>query len=214
MGFIYRITSPSGKSYIGQTSRDISKRFKEHIKCPGSCILLENAIKKYGNNLNYEVLLEVNNEMLDYYETRFIDSYGTVEPYGYNIRTGGETSKHSELSCERMRKSKLGEKNHNFGKPRTNETKAAISLAKSGINHHFYGKPLSEDHKLKLSQSHKKTHAELPIYMVYVKERPEQYQSSGYAIVNHPSKKKKYFTSKNYSDNEKYELALEYLKAV
>ena len=32
MGFIYILTSPSGKSYIGQTNRPIEERFKEHQK--------------------------------------------------------------------------------------------------------------------------------------------------------------------------------------
>ena len=50
--------------------------------------------------------------------------------------------------------------------------------------------------------------------MVYVKERPAQYQTSGYAIVNHPKKPTKYFTSKKCSEKEKYELALAYLNAV
>jgi group I intron endonuclease len=214
MGFIYRITSPSGKTYIGQTIRDPEKRRKEHFKCPGSCILLENAIKKYGDKMEFEILLEVNDTQLDFYETRFIQQYGSMEPTGYNIRTGGSNGGHSELSCERMRVAKLGEKNHNFGKPRTDSAKLAISNAKSGENHHFFGKTLAEDHKIKLAISHRKSHSELPMYLVYVKERPEQYQSSGYAVVNHPTKKNKYFTSKIYSDQEKYEAALVYLKAV
>ncbi len=214
MGFIYRFFSPSGKTYIGQTMRDTEKRRKEHFKCPGSCILLENAIKKYGLKMEFEVLLEVNDIQLDYYETRFIQTYGSIEPYGYNIRTGGSVGHHSELSCERMRQAKLGEKNHNFGKPRTDSAKLAISLAKSGEKHHFYGKSFTEDHKLKLAESHRKSHNELPMYLVYVKERLAQYQSPGYAVVNHPTKPTKYFTSKKFSEKEKFELALEYLKAV
>jgi hypothetical protein len=50
MGIIYRIESPSGKSYIGQTKRCIEERWKEHTACRGSCILVENAIKKYGKD--------------------------------------------------------------------------------------------------------------------------------------------------------------------
>ena len=214
MGFIYHIASPSGKSYIGQTIRDTEKRRKEHFKCPGSCILLENAIKKYGDKITFEVLLEVNNEQLDFYEKQFIQQYNSIEPNGYNIRTGGAKGHHSDISCERMRQAKLGEKNYNFGKPRTDSAKLAISNAKSGEKHHFYGKSLTEKHKLKLAVSHRKSHSELPMYMVYVKERPEQYQGSGYAIVNHPSKSNKYFTSKKCSETEKYETALAYLKAV
>ena len=214
MGVIYQLTSPSGKSYIGQTMRPIEKRMKEHFKCPGCCIALENAIKKYGVHMEYEILIEVNDDLLDLYEARMIDVYNTMEPHGYNIRAGGMASKHSKISCERMRQAKLGIKNHNFGKPRTDEAKNAISAAKSGDKHHFYGKTFTEEHKQRLATSHRKSHSELPMYMVYVKERPAQWQSSGYAIVNHPTLKNKYFTSKKLTDFDKYEMALAYLLAV
>jgi group I intron endonuclease len=214
MGVIYKLTSPSGKSYIGQTKRSIETRIKEHFKCFGNCIALENAIKKYGDKMEYEILLETNDEQLNFYETRMIDVYNTMEPRGYNIRTGGHVSTHSELSCERMRQAKLGIKNHNFGKPRTDEAKQAISEAKSGEKHHFYGKTFTEEHKVKLAISHRKSHLELPMYMVYVKERPEQWQGSGYAIVNHPTLKNKYFTTKKLTDKEKYDMAIAYLQAV
>jgi len=214
MGVIYKVTSPSGKSYIGQTKRTIEKRMKEHFKCPSCCIALENAIKKYSDKMEYEILLEVNDEQLNFYEARMIEVYDTLEPRGYNIRSGGSVSVHSELSCERMRQAKLGEKNHNFGKPRSDDAKRAISAAKSGDKHHFYGKTFTEEHKLKVAIAHRKSHSELPMYMVYVKERPAFWQSSGYAIVNHPTLKNKYFTSKKLADNEKYDLALSYLQAV
>jgi group I intron endonuclease len=213
MGYIYCITSPSGKQYIGQTIRNYTKRFNEHCKSPKSCILLENAINKYGkDNMIFEVLIEVNNDLLNYYEQSFIELLSTLEPNGYNIRSGGSKSIHSMESRERMRQSKLGENNHNYGKPRNDSTKLAISNAKSGEKHHFYGKSLSLEHKLELSKAHKKTHTELPMYIVYVKERPHNYQSSGYAVVNHPILKNKHFTSKKLTDEEKFKLALEYIK--
>ena len=194
--------------------RPIEKRMKEHFKCPGCCVALENAIKKYGDQMEYEILLEVNDEQLNFYEARMIHMYDTMEPRGYNIRAGGRVSVHSVLSCERMRQAKLGEKNHNFGKPRTDDAKNAISAAKSGDKHHFYGKTLTQEHKIKLAISHRKSHSELPMYLVYVKERPAFWQSSGYAVVNHPILKNKHFTSKKLTDDEKYDLALSYLKAV
>ena len=112
-----------------------------------------------------------------------------------------------------MRNAKLGDKNHNFGKPRTDETKLAISNAKSGEKHHFYNKELSVEHKLALSKAHKKSHVDLPMYIVYVKERPSHYISSGYSVVNHPVLKNKYFTSKKLSDEEKLNKAYEYLNS-
>jgi hypothetical protein len=34
---------------------------------------------------------------------------------------------------------------------------------------------------------------------------------SGYVVINHPYLKTKYFTSKKFTDEEKYNMALEYL---
>lgn len=211
MGVIYCLISPSGKKYIGQTRRPLEKRLREHSKMITGCVILNESIKKYGfENFKTEILIEVNNAELNDYEVKFIEEHNTVYPNGYNIRSGGSVnSKHCPESCERMRKNKLGDKNPNFGKPRSDETKKAISLAKSGEKHHFFGKEFSYEHKLNLSSSHKKDN--LPMYMVKVKERPEHYTSDGYAIVNHPTLKNKYFTSKNLTDEEKFKLAQDYL---
>jgi group I intron endonuclease len=212
MGVIYCLTSPSGKSYIGQTRRPINKRLREHSKMLTGCVILNESIKKYGfDNFKVEVLIEVNDEYLDIYEKKFIQTYSSLYPNGYNIRTGGcVNSQHCDESREKMRQSKLGEKNPNYGKPRDDATKHAISLAKSGEKHHFFGKELSYEHKLHLSAGHKKDN--LPMYMVSIKGRPEHYTSDGYAIVNHPLLKTKYFTSKRLSNEEKYDLAIKYLE--
>ncbi len=206
------ITFPSGKRYIGQTTRTVEKRISEHSKCNGGCIILDNAMKKYGSeNIIVETLLEINDTQLDFYESKFIDMFNTIEPLGYNIRSGGSMGKHSDESKERMRRMKLGANNPNFGKERTASHKLAISVAKSGERHHFYGKSFTEDHKIKLSESHKKFDHTLPMYISYCKERPAQYQSAGYAVTNHPILKNKYFTSKSLSMEDKLLKAKEYL---
>ena len=212
MGFIYCIQSPCGKMYIGQTRRSVELRIKEHFKCEGTCLILENAIKKYGSELmKVETLLEVNDAFLNTYEQMFIEKFQTVEPLGYNIRLGGSNGNHSELSRERMREAKLGQKNHNFGKPRTIEAKTAISLAKSGEKHHFFGKTFTDEHKIHLSLAHRKSFSELPMYVVYIKPRPKYYQNSGFAIMNHPKLRNKYFTSKQFSEEENLAQALAYI---
>lgn len=212
MGVIYCLTSPSGKMYIGQTKRPVEKRLREHSKLIPGCVVLNNGIQKYGfQTFKVEILLQINDEHLDNYESLMIDRFDTLYPNGYNIRTGGAAnSRHCAESCERMRQSKLGDKNPNFGKPRSDSTKVAISHAKSGEQHHFYGKQLTLEHKLHLSASHKKDSG-LPMYMVRVKPRPEHYTSEGYAILNHPILKPKYFTSKRLTDAEKFALAKQYL---
>jgi len=185
MGVVYCLTSPSGKKYIGQTFRNPTKRFVEHVS-RADCIIIHNAIKKYGvENFEKDILFTSDDpDILNIMEKKFILDMNTLYP---NIRTGGSKgSKHCQESREKMRISKLGDKNHNYGKPRTPEAKKNISLSKKGEKHHFYGKQLSMEHKLNLSKSQKKDN-DLPMYLVKIKARPEHYCSSGYAIANHPT---------------------------
>lgn len=215
MGYVYCITSPSGKKYIGQTINSVAKRFAQHCQTH-DCRALYGAIQKYGKEqLSIETLIEVNNQLLDYYETKFITMYDTMVPNGYNIRSGGSTGLHCEQSRQLMREAKLGDKNHNFGKPRTDICKMRIGEAKKGEKHHFYGKELSDNHKKMLSLSHKRdskvSESSLPMYLVRIKARPEHYSASGYAVINHPNLPARYFTSKKLTDDQKKELALQYL---
>ena len=225
-GDIYIITNlVNGKCYIGQAKcytirgykHGYKKRMQDHInaaeKNSDYCWALNNAIRKHGKeNFKVELLHRCDLKDMDQFEKFYIWFCETLNPYGYNIRTGGKNGEHCEASREIMRQKKLGKNNHNYGKPRTKETRRKISQAKSGSKHHFYGKHLSKTHKLNLSKSHKRFKPELPMYIVYVKPRPAHYCSSGYAVLNHPSGKKKYFTSKKLTDKEKYNLAVNYLK--
>jgi group I intron endonuclease len=211
MGIVYKLTSPSGKIYIGQTIRDFNKRIMEHCSNSEKSII-SNSINKYGfHNFKCEILFDGNNNELNDKEIYYIKFYNSLEPNGYNVRTGGSNGSHSELSRQRMREKKLGDLNPNYGKPRTERFIQIMKEKTSGINHHFYGKQLSYQHKLNLSKSHK--NYDLPIYLIKVKERPEKYSSTGYAIINHPNLKNKYFTSKKISDEDKYKLAIEYLNS-
>ena len=212
MGYIYCITFPNSKMYIGQTKRSVEKRIKEHY-VQDNCRLISNAIQKYGKqHISVETLLEVNDKDLDIYEKKFISLLSTQYPNGYNLTDGcGNNIIYSEESRNKMSENKKGSKNYNFGKERTIETKKKISEQKSGEKHHFYNKSFSLEHKLNLSKSHKQEDDNLPMYMVKVKERPENYTSEGFAIINYPNLKCKYFTSKKLSLQEKYVLAYNYL---
>ena len=108
---IYKLTSPSGKCYIGQ-SVDIVQRILQYkkLQCK-SQIKLYNAIKKYGfKNFKIEILYETNtqfkhlNSMLDIMEIRWIKKFNSIVD-GYNIRSGGSFGKHSEESKQKMSKS-------------------------------------------------------------------------------------------------------------
>ena len=53
---IYKITSPSGKNYIGQTKQAFNERWKGHCKKSSNCLLLKRAIQKYGReNMKTEI---------------------------------------------------------------------------------------------------------------------------------------------------------------
>jgi len=73
-------------------------------------------------------------------------------------------------------------------------------------------KKFSEASRQNISKLHKKTQPELPMYMVYIKAREIHDSGEGYAIINHPKSRSKYFTSKKLSLEEKYNLALQYLQ--
>lgn len=209
MGIVYCLTSPSGKKYIGQTTRSLEKRIKEH-EAGGECRILRNAIKKYGiESFIVETLVEAEDSLLDDFEIKLISQYNTMFPNGYNIRSGGKKGLHCEESREKMRQAKLGSNNHNFGKPRSEEAKRNISNAKAGVKHHFYGKTLSQEHKLTLSKARKDY--DLPMYLVRIKDRPEVKRKGGYAVVNHPMLPTKYFTSSKYTNDELLDQAYAYL---
>jgi hypothetical protein len=53
-GIIYKITSPSGKVYVGQTVRSFEKRMQEHKDSKSKCSAVKNAIDKYKDQMKYE----------------------------------------------------------------------------------------------------------------------------------------------------------------
>lgn len=213
-GIIYLITSPIGKSYVGQTVRKLEKRMGEHCKNK-ECIFIHQAIKKYGfDNMIVEVLVKCPEEDLDNHEEFFINGLNTLHPNGYNIRTGGaKGSRHCDASKQKMRESKLGVNNHNYGKPRTNDTRKKISDAKKGEKHHFYGKSFTEEHKVKCAKAHRKNEKDkdLPLYLVRISPMPDRYTCGGYAVCNHPNAKNKWFCSSKLTMEQKYTLAHNYL---
>jgi group I intron endonuclease len=120
IGCIYKITNIiNGKSYIGQTTKCSSIRFKEHLNSLSRYKNrpLYKAIKKYGeNNFNMEELLTIitNKDDLNFYESFFIKLYNTYGVTGYNATTGGDSSfsilPKSNNTKELLRQKRLGKK--------------------------------------------------------------------------------------------------------
>lgn len=94
---IYKLTSPSGKCYIGQ-SIQIERRLRtyERLDCKNQTALY-GALNKYGwENFTVEILWGIDNpekardihKVLDALEIAYIRFYNSIEN-GYNIREGG-----------------------------------------------------------------------------------------------------------------------------
>jgi group I intron endonuclease len=145
---LYRLTSPSGKAYIG-IAKNVRKRWLEHshaARCGSKCAL-HKAIRKYGfDNFKKEILLISTFSYVKDIEVRAIAAYSTMIPAGYNMTTGGDGTigfKHSEES-KRLRSEKLK------GRAFTEERKLKISSA-------LKGRTLPDDLKQKIRATLKAT---------------------------------------------------------
>ena len=106
---IYKITSPSGRVYIGQAV-NIEKRWRYYNKvlCKGQTRLY-NSFVKYGVDKHiFEVLEECLEESLNIRERYWQEYYNTVES-GLNLKLTKTKDKSGRLSKET--KKKIGESN-------------------------------------------------------------------------------------------------------
>jgi len=88
-GVIYKLTCrDSGMSYIGQTLRDVLRRFTEHSK---AFTLIGKALRRFGvDSFDIEILMVVDVPAadIDLEEAFFIMTHNTVAPNGYNGSVG------------------------------------------------------------------------------------------------------------------------------
>lgn len=108
---IYKITNKlNGKTYIGQTIRDLEQRFIEHTFPSSGCKAIRDAIKKYGEeNFSIEELAKASSQdELNKLEKFFIETRNTLSPNGYNLKEGGDAHFFAPETLEKMRQAKLG----------------------------------------------------------------------------------------------------------
>ncbi|AGE51499.1 GIY-YIG catalytic domain-containing endonuclease [Paramecium bursaria Chlorella virus CviKI] len=123
MGFIYTLTSPSRKEYVGQTTRSIEQRLDEHQKEYSVCKAIAGAIRKHGWDNFIVDYYECPDDELNKHETWLIRLMGTLSPNGYNLREGGGRGKMSEETKKKMSVSKQDKNHPMFGKIHTEKTK-------------------------------------------------------------------------------------------
>lgn len=152
-GIIYRYISPSGKSYIGQTTNEVYRRRMWFGKgrYTGGRSKIDRARKKYGpENFMYEVLLrnqysgiEAATLDLNKWETYYIGYYDTYKN-GYNSTLGGDGSRGYTQSVEALQKISKSLK----GRKKPNGFGSRVSSSLKGI-------AKSVEHRKKLSESKK-----------------------------------------------------------
>lgn len=159
---IYKITSPSGRVYIGQ-SVNIYKAWNCRYK-NGHCkhqSKLYNSINKYGWDNHKKDIIHIletyDSDQLNlleaYYEELF-DSTNTET--GLNLRRGGGShGKMSSQSKAKMSESKKGKNNNFFGKKHSEDVLKKIKEYNTGERHWMFGKKHTEETKMKLSETHK-----------------------------------------------------------
>jgi len=142
MGYIYKIVNKiDGKIYIGQTTQDLEERWKQHRKTTSNCRYLKLAIKKYGlDQFDFKLICICFDNDLNKYESSYIKQYNSIVPTGYNLRKGGNSSKHHEetkkkISEKLKNRTDLVHSKHQLGKPHSEEIKRKISNSLKGIKH-------------------------------------------------------------------------------
>ena len=142
---IYKITSPSGRIYIGQ-SIDIKYRFSYYYRCEcKNQIRLYNSFLKYGViNHIFEIIEECEVDLLNKRELFWQKHYETINEKGLNCFYTTDENGYREIS----EKTKLKMSNAQKGRKQSKETRLKISESNKG-------KIMSEESKIKMSNSSK-----------------------------------------------------------
>lgn len=164
---IYKVTSPTGRVYIGQ-SINIENRFREYrrLKCKNQTRLYRSFLKHGVKNHNFEILEEYIFEDLNIRERYWQDHYDVLSKKGLNcVKQKTDVlpcliSEETRLKRSINRKGKVSGSEHPFyGKKMSAEVKEKLrkslieyhkTVDTSGENNSFYGKKHSEESKEKI----------------------------------------------------------------
>jgi group I intron endonuclease len=151
-GIIYMASNLiNGKSYIGKTTKPLSRRKTEHCSFDFPKTTFQFAIKKYGKaSFNWQILKNCESpEELIEMEKFFISKYHTSDQgIGYNMTLGGDGFAHGKNNPSHRVDVKLKISMALTGKPLSKEHKDKISATLTGST-------LSDSHKAAISKGGK-----------------------------------------------------------
>jgi group I intron endonuclease len=147
---IYKITSPTGRVYIGQSWDIGNRRCCYKTKPDNGQPKIYNSIRKYGfDNHTFEIIHElpkdVSQDVLDEYEILYITQYKECGFKMLNIKGGGSYGKHSQETKDKISKVNKGRiRNDNIIRNKnmiiSEETRQKMKLAKLGNKNRLGGK--------------------------------------------------------------------------
>ncbi len=143
---VYKHTSPSGKVYIGITSKTKPEQRWKSGKGYKKQSLFWKAIQKYGwGSFKHDILFtNLSKKDACNKEIELIKQYKSNNPeYGYNICIGGELSQFG-IPCSDEKRAKISKSLQGF--KASEETRKKLSAIRKG-------RKFSKSHKLKLSQN-------------------------------------------------------------
>lgn len=208
---IYKITSPTGKIYVGQ-SVNIKRRFYHYksISCKEQPRLYNSFIKHGVNNHTFEILELCDFHLLNIKERYWQEQFDCTGFNGLNCQLQKTHELKIEVSQETKNKHKkrCGINHPSFGKKRTleqrqkmsiaqkkikrkqmsDDTKKKLSVLRTGEKNAMYGKEVSLNHRLKISIANTgKKHTEETKQKLRVKKSDEVKKRMS---LNNPNKKK------------------------
>lgn len=143
-----------GRVYVGQTNSSMKERAGSSGHKYKGCPKFWHAIQKYGWDAFEHILVKdkLTIDEANKLEDDLILKYNSIEN-GFNINRGGRNHTWTDEQRKTMSERNIGEKNPNYGKPRSEETKKRIGAA-NAISQ--LGKHHSEEVKKKMSMAHRK----------------------------------------------------------
>lgn len=152
---IYKITSPTGRVYIGQ-SWNIEKRKQlyKSLKCERQGKLYNSLTRHSWNKHTFSIIHELpfdtTQQVLDSYETLYLSQYISCGCKVLNIKDPGSRGRHSEESKKKISQSKMGH---------VVSIETRLLISKSGKGRIPWNKgrknPFSESTRQKMSNSKK-----------------------------------------------------------
>lgn len=163
MGYIYKITNKTnGKIYIGLTTKSRpTDRFSQHrylARHPDqerSVSYLHKAMLADGlDNFCFEIIEQIDNELLNKREQYWIQYYDSYIPNGYNLTTGGEGTKSFSRPQSEEEKQQRSESMKNYFKQ---NPKAIEEIRQRTLDLWQ-----NEEYRKKVTESNKKFYKEHP----------------------------------------------------